>query len=158
MQSCADLCDQDPPGLQVAEPVFRDYGGRLAFQGPVRTVKVHEDNSLVRKALEQAGQGAVLVVDGGGSLRCALLGDQLGELAVRNGWAGLVIYGCVRDATALAHLELGIKALAAHPRKSVKRDRGESDVMVRFAGVRFEPGQHLVADPDGVAVIPGLPG
>lgn len=158
MLSCADLCDRDPPGLQVAEPVFRDYGGRLAFEGPVRTVKVHEDNSFVRRALEQPGQGAVLVVDGGGSLRCALLGDQLGELAVRNGWAGLVIYGCVRDASALSRLELGIKALATHPRKSVKRDRGESDLVVRFAGVRFEPGQHLVADLDGVAVFPGLPG
>lgn len=149
----ADLCDQNPPGLQIAEPLFRDYGGRLSFEGRVRTVKAHEDNSLVRQALEEPGQGAVLVVDGGGSLRCAMVGDMLGELAVRNGWSGLVIFGCVRDSQALGALELGVKALTTHPQKSQKRNEGQRDIPVRFAGVLFEPGQRLVADPDGVVVL-----
>lgn len=152
--STADLCDQNPPGLQIAEPLFRDFGGRAAFEGRVRTVKVHEDNSLVRQALEEPGDGAVLVVDGGGSLRCALLGDMLGDLAVRNGWSGLVIFGCVRDSQALGRLELGVKALATHPQKSTKRNEGQRDIPVRFAGVAFEPGQRLVADCDGLVVMP----
>lgn len=145
-----DVCDREPPGLQVAESLFLDFGGRTSFHGPIRTLKVHEDNSLVRAALESPGEGCVLVVDGGGSRRCALVGDLLGELGVRNGWAGIVVYGCVRDTEALRRLDLGVKALAAHPLKSVKRGVGEKDVPVRFAGVLFTPGQMLVADRDGM--------
>ena len=125
-------------------------GGRASFHGPIRTLKVHEDNSLVRGALEQPGEGCVLVVDGGGSRRCALVGDMLGELAVRNGWAGIVVYGCVRDVAALAGLDLGVLALAAHPLKSHKLGVGQADLSVRFAGVTFVPGQQLVADRDGL--------
>lgn len=146
----ADVSDRQPAGLQVAEPLFTDYGGRVAFHGPIRTLKVHEDNSLVRAALEQPGEGCVLVVDGGGSRRCALVGDQLAELAVRNGWVGIVVYGCVRDTEALGKMELGVKALAAHPLKSVKKGMGETDVPVRFAGASFHPGHLLVADRDGI--------
>lgn len=147
-----DLSDAHPDTVQIAEPLFRDFGKPVAFQGPIVTVKVHEDNSLVRAALEEPGKGHVLVVDGGGSLRCALLGDQLAALGHRNGWSGVVVYGCVRDVTDLAAIELGVKALAPHPLKSEKRNSGQRDVVVRFAGVTFVPGQFLYADADGIVV------
>jgi regulator of ribonuclease activity A len=122
------------------------------FAGPVATLKVFEDNSLVRSALAEPGAGRVLVVDGGGSLRCALVGDQLGELAVRNGWAGTVVFGCVRDSVELVRLPLGVMALGANPRRGLKRGEGQSGVPVRFLGVAFRPGQHLYADEDGLVV------
>lgn len=155
--STADLCDRELPGTQVADPLFRDFGGQVAFCGEVRTLKLFEDNSLVRETLEQKGHGCVLVVDGGGSMRCALLGDRLGELAVKNGWVGLVIFGCVRDSRTLARLPLGIKALACHPLKSYKAGQGRSQVTVRFAGVTFEPGHWLAGDEDGLVVLPTAP-
>jgi regulator of ribonuclease activity A len=146
-----DLCDADAD-LQVAEPLLRHYGGAQRFAGPISTLKVFEDNSLVRSALEEPGQGRVLVVDGGGSLRCALVGDQLGALAMQNGWVGIVVYGCVRDVAELAQMPLGVLALANHPRRSMKRGEGQRDVAVRFAGVLFTPGQYLYADADGIVV------
>lgn len=146
-----DLSDTHP-AAQVCDPVFRDFGGRKAFFGPIKTLKLFEDNSLVRAKLEQPGQGRVLVVDGGGSLRCALLGDQLARLAVKNGWAGVLVYGCIRDAEVIATLDVGVKALATHPRKSEKRGSGLEDEIVRFAGVSFESGHWLYADLDGVIV------
>jgi regulator of ribonuclease activity A len=149
----ADLCDAHED-LQVLEHGLRDYGGRTRFHGEVRTLKLFEDNSLVRRALEGPGHGRVLVVDGGGSLRCALLGDMLGELAVKNGWAGVVVHGAVRDAEALGRLPLGVKALGTHPRKSHKRGEGQEDVPVRLLGVTVPPGWHLYADGDGVVVGP----
>ncbi|WP_437285799.1 ribonuclease E activity regulator RraA [Sorangium sp. So ce406] len=145
-----DLCDEHPDAVVVADPVFRDYGGARLFHGRVATVKVHEDNVLVRKTLEEPGQGRVLVVDGGGSLRCALLGDNLAEIALQNGWAGLILYGCVRDAEALARLPIGVKALATHPRKSGKKGAGERDVPVTFAGITYVPGGFVYADHDGI--------
>lgn len=148
----SDLSDANPGTVQIAEPLFRDFGGRVAFHGPIATVKTHEDNSLVRAALEEHGKGHVLVVDGGGSFRCALLGDQLAALGHRNGWSGVVVYGCVRDVADLAQIELGVKALAAHPLKSEKRNSGQRDVVLRFAGVTFVPGQFLYADADGLLV------
>lgn len=147
-----DLCDQHADDLQIAEPMFGDFGGRIAFCGPIATVKVFEDNVLVREALEEPGQGRVLVVDGGGSLRCALLGDRLAALAEENGWAGVVVNGCIRDSSAVAEVDLGVKALGVHPLKSVKRGVGERDVPVRFAGVGFVPGHYLYADEDGLLV------
>ena len=147
-----DLCDDHSDHLQIAEPVFGDYGGRIAFGGPITTLKVFEDNSLVREALEQPGEGRVLVVDGGGSLRCALLGDQLAELGESNGWAGVVVNGCIRDSADIGEINIGVKALATHPLKSVKRGVGERDVPVRFAGVQFTPGHILYADEDGLIV------
>lgn len=147
-----DLCDSHADAVQVADPVFRDFGGRMAFHGPILTLKLFEDNSLVRAALEQQGESRVLVVDGGGSLRCALVGDQLAALGQRNGWAGIVVYACVRDTAELANIDIGIKALAAHPLRSVKRGQGERDVIVRFAGVTFRSGQYLYADTDGLIV------
>ncbi|MBJ6761563.1 ribonuclease E activity regulator RraA [Myxococcaceae bacterium JPH2] len=150
----ADLCDThgSAPHFQVASPGLLDYGGRRAFFGPISTVHALEDNSLVRRALEEEGRGRVLVVDGGGSLRCALVGDQLALLAERNGWAGVVVNGCIRDADDVARIAVGVKALGTHPRKSLKRNEGERDVEVRFAGVTFRPGQHLYADSDGLVV------
>lgn len=146
-----DLSDAYPD-VQVAEPALRHFGGRRAFYGPIATLRVFEDNALVRAALEEAGDGRVLVVDGGGSLRCALLGDQLGALAVGNGWAGVVVNGCVRDSAELAQLGLGVLALATHPRRSVKRGAGERDVELHIAGLTLRPGMWLCADEDGVVV------
>lgn len=153
----ADLLDANEAGvsagtLHVVAPMFRSYGGRAAFGGPISTLKLFEDNSLVRTVLSQPGSGRVLVVDGGGSLRCALVGDQLAELAVKNGWAGVVVYGCIRDSRAIGSMDLGLYALATHPLKSVKRNIGEQDVAVTFGGVTFVPGEFLYADEDGVIV------
>ena len=148
----ADLYDQHEHRVQVLEPMLSDYGGKRGFSGPIATVKVYEDNSLVRAALEEPGAGKVLVVDGGGSLRCALVGDKLAELASRNGWAGLVVYGCIRDAATIATIPIGLKAVNTTPRKSVKQGTGDRDIPVRFAGVTFTLGWYLYADEDGVLI------
>lgn len=148
----ADLSDAHPEA-QVCAPIFQDYGGKRAFHGPIATVKVFEDNALVRATLETPGAGRVLVVDGGGSMRCALVGGMLGELALKNGWAGIVVYGCVRDTAELAAQDVGVKALATHPRKSDKGlHTGHADRVVEFAGTRFRPGSWLYADADGIVV------
>lgn len=147
-----DLCDQYSDRLQIAEPIFRDFGGSQSFCGPIETIKAYEDNSLVRRALEEPGAGRVLVVDAGGSLRCAMLGDLLAAMGEKNGWAGVVMYGCVRDSAALARIGLGVKAIAAMPIKSEKKGAGERGIPVRFAGVRFESGAWLYADEDGIIV------
>lgn len=137
----ADLYDAHGDALQVALPLFRDFGKRVAFSGPISTVKVHEDNALVKQALSEPGAGRVLVVDGGGSLRCALLGDNLATLGAKNGWAGIVIWGCVRDAEVLGTIDFGVKALATTPRKSGKTGAGARDVAVRFGEVEWRPGE-----------------
>lgn len=146
-----DLCDNYPE-VAVAEPVFRDYGGRAAFSGCIVTIDCFEDNSRVREQVGTDGHGKVLVVQGGGSLRRSLLGDMLAELAVQHGWSGLLINGGVRDVEALARLPLGVKALAATPMKTEKRGLGEVDVPVSFAGIAFHPGHWLYADANGVIV------
>ena len=148
----ADLCDEHGDALQVCEPVFRKFGGKRAFDGLVSTVRCFEDNSLVKEAVEGPGAGRVLVVDGGGSRRRALFGDKLGTAAVKNGWAGVIIHGCIRDSAELGLMNLGIRALGTMPLRSVKRGEGERDVPVRFAGVTFRPGDHVYADEDGVVV------
>lgn len=146
-----DLSDAHPDVPAVA-PLFRDYGGRVAFHGPIRTLRVHDDNTLVRATLETPGDGAVLVVDGGGSLRCALVGGNLGKLAVDNSWAGIVVFGAVRDSLELAQCAVGVRALAVHPKKSKKGGAGDRDVAVTFADVTFTPGAWLYADADGMLV------
>lgn len=148
----ADLYDAHENSFQVADPIFRDYGGRLAFCGAACTLRVYEDNSLVRQALELPGEGRVLIVDGGGSLRCALVGDQLAQLAMDNGWAGIVVNGCIRDSQAIAAMSLGVKALATNPRKSVKRGQGEADIPISLAGVIVSPGNYVYCDADGMLV------
>jgi regulator of ribonuclease activity A len=151
-RATADLYDVHGESLRVAAPIFRDFGGRLVFEGPVAIVKVFEDNSLVRAMLEQPGNGRVLVVDGGGSLRCALVGDMLGELGVKNGWQGMVVYGCIRDSEPLSKMSLGLKAIGTNPRKSIKKGEGDRDVSVRFAEITINPGDYLYADQDGIVV------
>ena len=146
-----DLCDQFPD-VQVAEPVFRSFGGQARFAGPAVTVKCLNDNSRVRELAATPGEGRVIVVDGGGSLTRALLGDLIAANAVKNGWSGLVIFGCVRDVEALATLPLGVQALAAHPMKTDRRGLGEVDVPVSFAGVSVTPGDWIYADANGVLV------
>ncbi|TVP46769.1 MAG: putative 4-hydroxy-4-methyl-2-oxoglutarate aldolase [Halomonas sp.] len=146
-----DLCDAYPE-VAVLDPIFANFGGVEAFYGPIRTIKCFEDNSLVKQAVAEQGNGAVLVVDAGGSHRCAMLGDMLAELAVANGWAGVVMYGCVRDVDILATLPLGVQAIGSHPRKSEKRGEGQRDEPLTFAGATLKPGQWLYADNNGIIV------
>ncbi len=138
--------------LRVVAPIFRRFGGRSAFSGQMVTLKLFEDNSLVREVLAESGEGKVLVIDGGGSLRCALVGDQLALLAQHNRWQGLVVYGCIRDSEDLAAIDVGVHALNTHPLKSVKRGVGERDVAVSFGGVTFKPGEWVYVDGDGIIV------
>lgn len=151
-----DLCDQFEADLgtsvRVVAPMFRRYGGRNAFSGRIATLKLFEDNSLVRTAFGEDGKGKVLVIDGGGSLRCALVGDQLAILAQKNGWEGVVVYGCIRDSGDINGIDIGVRALDTHPQKSIKKNVGDRDIAVTFGGVTFKPGEYLYADEDGVLV------
>jgi len=148
----ADIYDERGESVDALALQLHDLGGRRAFDGPVRTVRCHRDNALVKEVLAAPGAGAVLVVDGGGSLESALVGDLIAGSAVENGWAGVVVYGAVRDRDALGALDLGVKALGTNPRRSAKEGTGEVDVPVTIAGVEFAPGRHLWADADGVLV------
>ena len=147
-----DICDDFSEELQILEPLFTEFGGKDKFSGEIVTIKCFEDNSLVKQTLGTAGHGKVLVVDGGGSKRCALLGDLLGAMAVENGWQGALVNGCVRDVEILKGMDLGVRALHSYPLKSHKRGVGQLNVAVRFAGVSFEPGQYLYADENGMLV------
>ncbi len=149
-----DLCDAYPELVQVVEPMLGNFGGRSSFGGEMVTIKCHEDNSLVKAQADLPGHGKVLVVDGGGSLRRALLGDMIAEKAAKNGWEGMVIYGCVRDVDVLAETDLGVQALASHPMKTDKRGIGDLNVAVTFGGVTFVPGHFVYADNNGVIVSP----
>ena len=133
-------------------PIFNDYGGKKAFFGSIATVKAYEDNSLVRKALEESGEGRVLVVDGDQSLRCALLGDMLAKLGSENGWSGVIISGCIRDVDVISKINFGVKALNTNPRKSLKKGAGDRDLAVNIAGIEFNVGEYVYADTDGVVV------
>ncbi len=156
-----DLCDAhkgDSSGaFRVLPPVFQAYGGRAAFAGPVRTVKCFEDNTSVKALLEGPGHGAVLVVDGGGSLRRALVGGNIAAAAARNGWAGVVVDGCVRDVAELAATDLGLRALALMPLPTERRQAGQVDVPVQVQGVAVRPGDWLVADADGIVLLDRAP-
>lgn len=157
MTPTPDLCDRYGHRVHVAEPLFRDFGGHAAFVGEIETVRVLEDNALVRRILEGEGRGRVLIVDGQGSRRCALVGGRLARLAAANGWAGLVVNGCVRDVREIAEASLGVKALAACPRPPAKTGAGEQAVPVTFAGITFTPGHRVWGDQDGLVVAgPGL--
>jgi regulator of ribonuclease activity A len=152
-----DLCDDngellDNGELAVLPPVFQHYGQHRRFSGPAATLKVFEDNALVRSALEQPGNGQVLVIDGGGSIRRALVGGQLGLLAQNNGWAGIVVYGCIRDTDEINACATGVRALGTHPQKSAKKGAGDVNVPVQVAGVTVRPGDWIYADADGVLV------
>ncbi|MBA4501811.1 ribonuclease E activity regulator RraA [Marinobacterium marinum] len=149
-----DLCDHFEELVRVVEPMFGNYGARETFGGEIVTIKAFEDNSLVREQVAQPGKGKVLVVDGGGSMRRAMLGDMLAEKAQDNGWEGIIIYGCVRDVNAIAELELGVQALGSHPMKTEKLGVGQLNVPVTFGGVTFHPGEFVYADNNGVLVAP----
>ena len=148
----ADLYDDRGDELDSLSLQLQDIGGRIAFHGPVRTIRCHRDNALVKATLATPGDGAVLVVDGGGSLESALVGDLIAASAVGNGWAGVIVHGAIRDREAIGALPLGVKALGSNPRKSAKDGAGEVDVPVEIAGVTFRPGAHVWADADGELV------
>jgi len=150
----AVLCDHfaEQENFQIAESLFRQFGAKRQFCGLITTLKVFEDNSLVRTTLEENGQGRVLVIDGGGSRRCALLGDSLAGLALENGWEGIIVYGCVRGSDLIKSMQIGVMALSTHPLRSRKHGHGERDLMITFAGVNFKKNHYLYADNDGIIV------
>lgn len=149
-----DLCDTYPELIQVVEPMFNNYGAKESFGGQIVTVKCFEDNSKVKELVDTDGTGKVMVVDGGASMRHALLGDMLAEKAEKNGWEGIIIYGCIRDVDVIMETELGVQALATNPLKTDKRGLGDVDVEVKFGGVSFVPGQFVYADNNGIIVSP----
>ena len=152
--STAGLCDahSDLEHLQIAEPVFRPFGNNFAFCGQITTLKVFEDNILIRKTLEEKVSDRVLVIDGGGSHRCALLGENLSTIAYENGWQGVIVYGCIRDSVEISKIKIGIRALNTHPLKSHNIGHGERDVSVTFAGITFKKDQYIYVDNDGIIV------
>ncbi|KAI3941804.1 hypothetical protein MKW98_030534 [Papaver atlanticum] len=157
MVATAEVCDANPPlihsgELRALQPIFQIYGRRQVFSGPVVTLKVFEDNVLVREFLEEKGNGRVLVVDGGGSLRCAILGGNPVQQATNNGWAGILINGCIRDVDEINGCDIGVRALASHPMKANKRGVGDKHVPVIMAGTRILDGEWLYADTDGILV------
>ena len=148
----ADLYDERGEDLQSLWVQMRSYGAHTSFDGPVRTVRCFEDNALLKQTVQNPGNGAVLVVDGGGSLERALMGDMIAQIASDSGWAGVIINGVIRDQSAINALRIGVKALGTNPRKSAKTGEGEVDVDVTFGGVTFRVGAHLYSDEDGVLV------
>ncbi len=153
--STADLFDEFEERCWSCPVQFIQYGGRRVFSGAIRTVECREDNALLRSVLETPSSGEVLVVDGGGSVSAALLGDVVAKIAARNGWSGVVIRGAVRDVRALAAIDFGVKALGSNPRRSAKRGEGFLGGEIVFGGVRFAPGQWLYSDDDGILVADG---
>jgi regulator of ribonuclease activity A len=148
----ADLVDDIGPDVRSCDVQFRQFGGRTQFAGPISTVRCFQDNALLKSVLSEPGEGRVLVIDGGGSLHTALVGDVIAELARRSGWAGLIVNGAVRDAATLRDLDLGIKALGTNPRKSTKTGAGDRDVVLDIGGVTFAPGEFAFSDDDGIVV------
>jgi|TARA_B110000977_G_C10790657_1_gene382322 regulator of ribonuclease activity A len=154
MKSTPDLCDQYPELVQAVEPMFSNFGGRESFGGQVVTVKCFEDNSRVKELVSTPGEGRVMVVDAGGSMRRACLGDMLAEKASANGWSGIIIYGCIRDVDEIMATDIGVQALGVHPIKTDKKGIGEIDIAVTFGGVTFNSGDYVYADNNGIIVSP----
>ena len=151
-RSICDLSDDHPQQVQVGEPIFRDFGSHQSFHGAITTVRCFEDNVLLRQILSTPGQDRVMIVDGGGSLKRALVGDKLAALMISNGWAGIVVNGAVRDVENLREMAVAVRALSICPSKPAQNGTGERDVVVRFAGVTFRPGDWLYADENGLIV------
>lgn len=153
----SELCDRffDQHHLQIAEPIFKSFGGKPIFSGEVATAKVFEDSDLLHSMLDEKGEGRVLVVDGGGSHRCALLDSDLAKSAAEKGWAGIIVYGCIRDSVEMTRLPIGVLALHAHPLKSHKHAGGNRDCLITFGGVNFKSGYHVYVDEDGIVVSEG---
>lgn len=149
----ADLADREGPEVRSCDVQFRDFGGRTAFEGRIRTVTCFQDNALLKKVLSEPGEGAVLVIDGAGSVHTALVGDLIAELGRSNGWSGVIVNGAIRDSAVIGEMEFGAKALGTNPRKSTKTGDGTVDDVVELGGVRFVPGEYVCADHDGVVVI-----
>lgn len=148
----ADLCDDHRDKIKLAEPIFEQYGKKTSISGPIVTVKVFEDNVLVKKALETIPEGSLLVVDGGASKRCALMGDNLAAIAVNRKLAGVIINGCIRDSAVINEMDIGVFALGTNPFKSIKEGKGQTDIPVQFAGLNWQPGHFVYADSDGIII------
>ena len=147
-----DLCDAYPDLVRVLEPIFKNYGGRSSFGGEIVTVKCFEDNSVVKESADKPGNGKVMVVDGGGSLKKALLGDLIAETALNNEWEGFIIYGCIRDVEPIGKMRIGVKALNSIPLKTQRKGVGDLNVQIKFGGVTFNPGEYVYADTTGIIV------
>ena len=152
-ETTCDISDKLHPDVQYLKPVYKIYGAKTSFSGHIVTVKCYEDNSLVEKALKDNGKESVLVIDAGGSMNCAMLGDKRAADAINNEWEGIIVHGLVRDSVAINGMEIGIRALGVCPLKSIKNGVGDSNLIVNFSGVTFTPGEYLYADNDGVIVV-----
>ena len=152
-ETTSDISDKLHPEVQYLEPVYKIYGAKTSFSGRIVTVKCYEDNSLVEQALNGNGKESVLVIDAGGSMNCAMLGDKRAADAINNEWEGIIVHGLIRDSVAINGMELGIRALGVYPLKSIKNGVGDSNLIVNFSGVTFTPGEYLYADEDGVIVV-----
>lgn len=151
--STADLADQEGPSVRSCDVQFRQYGGRAVFSGRIRTVTCFQDNALLKKILSEPGEGQVLVIDGGGSVHTALVGDLIAELGRSNGWNGVVVNGAIRDSAVIGEMDFGVKALGTNPRKSTKTGEGTVDAVVELGGIEFVPGEYLISDHDGIVVL-----
>ena len=152
-ETTCDISDQLHPDVQYLKPVYKSYGGKTSFSGRIVTVKCYEDNSLVEEALKSNGKNSILVVDAGGSMNCAMLGDKRAADAIKNEWEGILVHGLIRDSATIKGMEIGILALGVCPLKSIKNGVGDSNLIVNFSGITFTPGEYLYADEDGVIVI-----
>jgi len=152
-ETTCDISDKLHPDVQYLEPVYKSYGGKTSFSGRIVTVKCYEDNSLVEEALKSNGKNSILVVDAGGSMNCAMLGDKRAADAIKNEWEGILVHGLIRDSATIKGMEIGILALGVCPLKSIKNGVGDSNLIVNFSGITFTPGEYLYADEDGVIVI-----
>lgn len=150
--STPDLCDANTNNIRILDPIFRNFGGKASFGGQIVTVKCFEDNSRVKENASKPGEGKVMVVDGGGSLKKALLGDLIAESALKNGWEGFIIYGCIRDVEPIENMDIGVKALNSIPLKTERKGAGELNIPISFAGVTFHPGEYIYADKTGIIV------
>ena len=152
-ETTCDISDKLHPDVQYLEPVYKSYGGKTSFSGRIVTVKCYEDNSLVEEALKSNGKNSILVVDAGGSMNCAMLGDKRATDAIKNEWEGILVHGLIRDSATIKGMKIGILALGVCPLKSIKNGVGDSNLIVNFSGITFTPGEYLYADEDGVIVI-----
>ena len=152
-ETTCDISDKLHPDVQYLEPVYKSYGGKTSFSGRIVTVKCYEDNSLVEEALKSNGKNSILVVDAGGSMNCAMLGDKRATDAIKNKWEGILVHGLIRDSATIKGMEIGILALGVSPLKSIKKGAGDSNLIVNFSGITFTPGEYLYADEDGVIVV-----
>ena len=152
-ETTSDISDKLHPDVQYLEPVYKSYGAKTSFSGRIVTIKCYEDNSLVEEALKTNGKDSVLVIDAGGSMNCAMLGDKRAADAIKNEWEGILVHGLIRDSATINGMEIGIRALGVCPLKSIKKGVGDNNLVVKFSGVTFTPGEYLYADEDGVIVI-----